>query len=419
MKQQIFRLVADLRFSIFLLLLISVFSVLGTIIEQDQSLEIYKTNYPLTNPVFGFLTWDRIIQFGLDHVYKTWWFFTLIFLFGLSLISCTFLQQLPSLKIARRCQFFRTTGPFYRLKIFTTLNNFSLNKILSRIKKNQYSIFQQKSIIYCYKGLIGRIAPILVHVSMILVLFGTIIGSLFGFKAQEIVPKTESFHIQNILNNGQFTVIPKTSARINDFWITYTKNRTVSQFYSDISILNSQGNETKRKTISVNYPLIDNNVYFYQTDWNLIGLRFQNEQNEIIEYPLINLLNNQNKVWLTWIGNNKNEGIITIINNLEGYCSIYDEQGRFLGNIELNETSNFKSQLTLVEIISSTGLQIKTDPGIPIIYIGFFFLMLSTLISYITYSQIWIIQKPQTLFIGGTTNRAIFDFELEFFKFIK
>jgi cytochrome c biogenesis protein len=421
MTQKIFRLVADLRVSIFILLLISFFSILGTIIEQDQSLEIYKTNYPLTNPVFGFLTWDRILKFGLDHVYKTWWFFTLIFLFGLSLISCTFLQQLPSLKIARRCQFFRTTGQFYRLKIFTTLNNFSFNKILSRIKKNQYSIFQQKNIIYCYKGLIGRIAPILVHFSMILVLLGTIIGSLFGFKAQELVPKTESFHIQNILNNGQLTVIPKTSARINDFWITYTKNRTVSQFYSDISVLDYQGNETNRKTISVNYPLIHNSVYYYQTDWNLIGLRFQNAQNEIIEYPLINLLNNQNKVWLTWISSNKslNEGIIAIVDNLEGYCSIYDETGKFLGNIELNETVNLKSPLTLVEIISSTGLQIKTDPGIPIIYSGFFFLMLSTLISYITYSQIWIIQKNNKLFIGGTTNRAIFDFELEFFKFIK
>ena len=421
MKQKIFRLVADLRFSIFILLLISFFSILGTVIEQDQSLEIYKTNYPLTNPVFGFLTWDRIIQLGLDHVYRTWWFFTLIFLFGLSLISCTFLQQLPSLKIARRCQFFRTTGQFYRLKIFTTLNNFSFNKILSRIKRKQYSIFQQKNIIYCYKGLIGRIAPILVHFSMILVLFGTIVGSLFGFKAQEIVPKTESFHIQNILNNGQLTIIPKTSARINDFWITYTKNRTVSQFYSDISVLDYQGNETKRKTISVNYPLIHNSVYYYQTDWNLIGLRFQNAQNEIIEYPLTNLLNNQNKVWLTWISNDKslNEGIIAIVDNLEGYCSIYDETGRFLGNIELNETVNFKSPLTLVEIISSTGLQIKTDPGIPIIYLGFFFLMLSTLISYITYSQIWIIQKNEKLFIGGTTNRAVFDFELEFFKFIK
>lgn len=421
MKQKIFRLLADLRFAIFILLLISFCSIAGTIIEQDQSIETYKMNYSLTNPVFGFLTWDRILQFGLDHVYKTWWFFSLILLFGISLTSCTFLQQLPSLKIARRCQFFRTTGQFYRLKFSTILNNFSFNKILLRIKDNKYSIFQQKNIIYCYKGLIGRIAPIVVHFSMILVLLGTIVGSLFGFKAQEIVPKTETFHIQNILNNGQLTVVPKTSARINDFWITYTKSKTISQFYSDISILDNQGNETNRKTISVNYPLISNSVYYYQTDWNLIGLRFQNLKNEIIEYPLINVFNNQNKVWLTWISNNSslNEGIITIIDNLEGYCSVYNENGQFLGNIELNETINFKMPLTLLEIISSTGLQIKTDPGIPIIYLGFFFLMVSTLISYITYSQIWIIQKNQQIFIGGNTNRAVFEFELEFFKFIK
>ena len=421
MKQKIFRLLADLRFAIFILLLISFCSIAGTIIEQDQSIETYKMNYPLTNPVFGFLTWDRILQFGLDHVYKTYWFFSLILLFGISLISCTFLQQLPSLKIARRCQFFRTTGQFYRLKFSTILNNFSFNKILLRIKDNKYSIFQQKNIIYCYKGLIGRIAPIIVHFSMILVLLGTIIGSLFGFKAQEIVPKTETFHIQNILNNGQLTILPKTSARINDFWITYTKNKTISQFYSDLSILDNQGNETNRKTISVNYPLISNNVYYYQTDWNLIGLRFQNLKNEIVEYPLINVFSNQSKVWLTWISNNSspNEGIITIIDNLEGYSSVYNENGQFLGNIEINEKINFKIPLTLLEIISSTGLQIKTDPGIPIIYLGFFFLMLSTLISYITYSQIWIIQKNQQIFIGGNTNRAIFEFELEFFKFIK
>jgi cytochrome c biogenesis protein len=421
MRQKIFRLIADLRFSIFILLLISFCSIAGTIIEQDQSIEVYKMNYPLTNPVFGFLTWDRILQLGLDHVYKTWWFFSLIFLFGLSLVSCTFLQQLPSLKIARRCQFFRTTEQFYRLKISTILNNFSFNKILAQIKFNQYSIFQQKNIIYCYKGLIGRIAPILVHFSMILILFGTIVGSLFGFKAQEIVPKTENFHIQNILNNGQLTVIPKTSARINDFWITYTKNKTISQFYSDISILNTKGKEIDRKTISVNYPLIYKGIYYYQTDWNLIGLRFQNVNDEILEYPLINVLSNKNKIWLTWIlkTSSKTEGMIAIMDNLEGYCSFYDEKGIFLGNIELNERVNFAGPLTLLEIISSTGLQIKTDPGVPVIYSGFFFLMISTLMSYVTYSQIWMIQKNQQLFIGGTTNRAIFDFELEFFKFIK
>jgi cytochrome c biogenesis protein len=421
MKQKSFRLLADLRFSIFILLLISLFSIIGTVIEQDQSIEIYKINYPLTNPVFGVLSWDRIIRFGLDHVYKTWWFLGLIFLFGLSLILCSFLQQLPSLKIARRCQFFRTTNQFYRLKISTILNNFSFNKILARLKNQKYSIFHQKNIVYCYKGLIGRIAPIIVHFSMILVLLGTIIGSLFGFKAQEIVPKTESFHIQNIVNNGPLTIIPKTAARVNDFWITYTKKKTISQFYSDISILNNQGTEIDRKTISVNYPLVYKGTYYYQTDWNLIGLRLQNFTNQIVEYPLINILNNQNKVWLTWISNTQlsTNGIILIIDNLEGYCSIYNNLGQFLGNIELNEAVNFKQSFSLLEIISSTGLQVKTDPGIPMIYLGFFFLMISTLISYITYSQVWIIQKNQKIFIGGNTNRAIFEFELEFFKFIK
>lgn len=420
MKQKVFRILADLRFSIFILLLISLFSIIGTVIEQDQPLEVYKTNYPLTLPLFGFLSWDKIIQFGFDHVYKTWWFLTLIGLFGLSLTLCSFLQQLPSLKIARRCQFFRTTQQFSRLKISTILTNLSLNKIISRIKNQKYSIFQQRNILYCYKGLIGRIAPIIVHFSMILVLLGTVIGSLFGFKAQEIVPKTENFHIQNIINTGPLTIIPQTSTRVNDLWITYTKQRTVSQFYSDISILDSTGNETNRKTVSVNYPLVYKGVYYYQTDWNLLALRFQNLKNQIIEYPLINVLDNKEKIWLTWISTNSSltNGVIMIVDNLEGYCSVYNELGQFLGNIELNEMIDVKQPITLLEIISSTGLQIKTDPGIPIIYLGFFFLMISTLISYITYSQVWIIQKEQKIFIGGNTNRAVFEFELEFFKLL-
>ena len=421
MRQKIFRFFADLRFSIFTLLLISGCSIIGTVIEQDQSIETYKINYPLTNPVFGFLSWDRILYFGLDHVYQTWWFLFLIFLFGCSLVLCSFLQQLPSLKIARRCQFFRTDSAFYKLNNYTIITTPSFSKILAGIKRENYSIFQQKNIVYSYKGLIGRIAPIIVHFSMILVLVGTIISSLFGFKAQEIVPKTENFHIQNILSNGRLTTIPQNSARVNDFWITYTKNKTVSQFYSDISILNTNGNEIKRKTISVNYPFVHKGVYYYQTDWNLLGLRFKTNTNQIIEYPLVNVFPNQEKIWLTWISNNQftQNGIILLIDNLEGYASIYSDDGQFLGNIEINEKLNFNQNITLLEILSSTGLQIKIDPGIPLIYLGFFFLMISTLMSYITYSQVWVFQKDQKLFIGGNTNRALFDFEREFLKLVK
>ena len=421
MKQTIFKSIADLRFAIFILLVIATLSIIGTVIEQDQSIETYKLNYPLTNKVFGFLSWDIILRFGFDHIYKTWWFITLILLFGVSLLACTFLQQFPSLKVARRCQFFRTTQQFCRLNISTNLQHLSSSQLLFKIKENNYSIFQQKNIIYCYKGLIGRIAPIIVHFSMIVILLGAILGSICGFKAQEIIPKTETFHIQNVLNSGQFTLIPKFSIRINDFWITYTKQRTITQFYSDLSILNVDGNEIERKTIFVNSPEKYHGIDYYQTDWNIVGLRIKNKDFSIFQYPFINLSQEKKKLWLSWISNNSqlNDGLTILIDNLQGYCSVYNKFGTFLGNLELNENLKIETSLTLIDILSSTGLQIKTDPGICFIYFGFLLLMMSTLISYITYSQIWIVQENKKIFIGGNTTRAKFDFELEFLKLIK
>ena len=353
--------------------------------------------------------------------YKTWWFISLILLFGLSLLTCTLLQQFPYLKIARRCQFFRTTQQFCRLNISTNLQHLSFPQLLFKIKENNYSIFQQKNIIYCYKGLIGRIAPIIVNFSMIIILIGAIVGSISGFKAQEIIPKTETFHIQNVLNNGQLTLIPKVSIRINDFWITYTKQTTITQFYSDLSILNVDGNEIERKTIFVNSPAKYNGIDYYQTDWNIIGLRIRNNDSSIFQYPFITLPDSKEKLWLTWLSTNYqlNDGLTVLINNLQGYCSVYNETGKFIGNLELNESLKIENSITLIDILSSTGLQIKTDPGIPLIYTGFFFLMVSTLISYISYSQIWIIKDHQKMFIGGNTTRATFDFEIEFFKLIK
>ena len=421
MKQNIFKSIADLRFAIFILLIIACFSVIGTVIEQDQSIETYKLNYPLTNRIFGFLAWDIILQFGFDHIYKTWWFITLILLFGVSLLTCTLLQQFPSLKIARRCQFFRTTKQFCRLNISTNLKHLLFSQLFFKIKEKHYSIFQQKNILYCYKGLVGRIAPIIVHFSMIIILIGAIFGSISGFKAQEIVPKTETFHIQNVLNNGQFTIIPKVSIRINDFWITYTKQTTITQFYSDISFLNVDGNEIQRKTIFVNSPAKYNGIDYYQTDWNIIGLRVKVKNSSIFQYPFINLPNSQEKIWLTWISTNEqlDNGLTLLIDNLQGYCSVYNKVGNFIGNLELNENLKLGNSLILIDILSSTGLQIKADPGITLIYLGFLFLMLSTLISYITYSQIWIVQDKQKIFIGGNTTRATFEFELEFLKLVK
>ena len=321
MKQKLLKLLADLRFAIVILLLISFVSIIGTIIEQDQSIEVYKLNYPLTNKLFGIFSWDIILQLGFDHVYKTWWFIFLIFLFGISLITCTFLQQVPALKIARRCQFFRTKKQFLKLKISKKIKNISLNQFLFKLRENRYSIFQQKNIIYCYKGLIGRLAPVIVHFSMILILLGSIIGAINGFKAQEIVPKTESFHVQNLLTNGEISLIPKTVVRVNDFWITYNKQNAISQFYSDISFLKENGSEIYRKTIFVNSPAVYNHNYFYQIDWDLIGLRFISDNIGINQSSLVNVGNNMNKIWFSWIPTNLEltDGLTILINNLQGY----------------------------------------------------------------------------------------------------
>ena len=301
MKQSFLKSIADLRFAIIILIIIAFSSIIGTVVEQDQSIETYKLNYPLANPTLGFLSWDLILKFGFDHVYKTWWFISFIIIFGISLLTCTILQQIPSLKIARRCQFFRTIQPFSRLKISKKIIHLNLSQLLFKIKQKHYSIFQQKDIIYCYKGLIGRIAPLIVHFSMILILIGSILGSIAGFKAQEIIPKTETFHIQNILTSGQLTFIPRISTRVNDFWITYSKQKNINQFYSNISILDNEGNEIQQDTIFVNSPAKYNGITYYQTDWTLTSLRIKEKDSLITQYPLINILNDKDKIWLSWI----------------------------------------------------------------------------------------------------------------------
>ena len=63
---------ANLRFAINILIIIASLSVLGTIIEQNQTINFYKENYQQT--IFTINLWKFILQFGLDHIFQTGWF---------------------------------------------------------------------------------------------------------------------------------------------------------------------------------------------------------------------------------------------------------------------------------------------------------------------------------------------------------
>ena len=101
--------------------------------------------------------------------------------------------------------------------------------------------------------------------------------------------------------------------------------------------------------------------------------------------------------------------------------SLYDEKGILIkatsiGNsFPINDVFNFQA----VEFITSTGLQIKVDPGIFTVYLSFLLLMVSIYVSFFTYSQIWVVETSERIATGGKSNRAVFFFQEEFRKIIK
>ena len=329
-KTKIFKKLANLQFAIGLLITIGFLIAIGTIIEQDQTLSFYKENYPENNPIFGFLSWKLILFFNLNKVYSAWWFIIVLLLFGSSLLACTFTTQLPSVKTFKIWKFISQSKQYENLKINDNIELGIANTIAFNCNENQYHFFRQHKKGYAYSGLLGRVAPIVVHASIIILLLGSMFGLFVGYSAQEIVPRGEIFHLQNLTKFGNISYIPQDiSCRVNNFWITYTKDSKTDQFYSDLSLFDNKGNEIKRKTIFVNEPLTFNNLVLYQTDWDIVGLKFRLDNKKAFQIPLKKITKNGNRFWFGTLNleNILNTDLTVVINDLNGKIYFYDLKG--------------------------------------------------------------------------------------------
>ncbi|WP_205370646.1 cytochrome c biogenesis protein [Thermoleptolyngbya sp. PKUAC-SCTB121] len=419
-QRELLPLLADLRLAIVLLLAIALFSISGTVIEQGQSLAFYQENYPESPALFGFLTWKVILAAGLDHVYRTWWFLALLILFGSSLIACTFTRQFPTLKAAQKWSYYSQPRQFEKLAMSAEVDAATLDGLEPLLRRKGYRLFREGDRLYARKGLVGRIGPIIVHASMILVLLGSIWGAMTGFFAQEMIPSGETFTIQNIFDAGPWAApqIPKDwSVRVNRFWIDYTPEGNIDQFYSDLSVLDAAGQEVKRKTIHVNEPLRYRGVTLYQADWAIAAVRVQINNSPILQIPMGQLdTGGAGRLWGTWLPTKPDlsEGVSLIAKDLKGTVLVYDQDGQLISTVRAGMATEVNGvRLTIAELVGSTGLQIKADPGIPIVYTGFGLLMISVLMSYVSHSQVWALQQGKTLYVGGRTNRAQVAFERE------
>jgi cytochrome c biogenesis protein len=426
LRKELLPILTNFNLAIAQLLIIALFSATGTVIEQGQNVAYYQTNYPEHPALFGFLTWKFILIVGFNHVYGTWWFLALLILFGTSLTACTFTRQLPALKAARRWKFYDKPRQFQKLALSAEFDYGSLNFLVELLQKRSYKVFQEKDdILYARRGIIGRIGPIIVHIGIVTILLGGIWGAMTGFVAQEMVPSGETFKVKNIIEGGPFAArqVPQDwSVKVNRFWIDYTSSGGIDQFYSDMSVLNNQGKEVDRKTIFVNQPLRYNGVTFYQTDWGISSVRVRVNNSPIFQLPMAQLdTKGKGRIWGTWIPTKPDlsAGVSLLAKDLQGMVLIYDATGKLVDTVRAGMSTQVNGvTLKLLQVVGSTGLQIKADPGIPLVYTGFGLLMLGVVMSYFSHSQIWALQQGDRLYVGGKTNRAQVAFEREMLQIL-
>lgn len=420
-KKELLPVLANLKLAIVLLLAIAVFSITGTVIEQGQSIAFYQANYPEHPALFGFLTWKVLLTAGFDHVYRTWWYLALLILFGASLTACTFTRQLPALRwFSRTWNFYSQPRQFRKFALSAEFPHGNLDQISTLLEQRKYKLFREGEKLYAHKGLIGRIGPILVHAAMLLVLVGGVVGATTGFIAQEMVPSGGTFKIGNVVDAGVWAApqIPKDwSVKVNRFWIDYLPTGEIDQFYSDLSVLDQAGKEVDRKTIHVNKPLKHNGVTLYQADWSIAAIQVRLNNSPVLQSPMAKLDSVGGRVWGTWLPlkPDMSDGVSLVAKDLQGLLLVYDMDGKLIATVRKGMAVKVKGiRLSIVDLIGSTGLQIKADPGIPIVYLGFGLLMLGVIMSYVSHSQIWGLEQDGAIYIGGRTNRAQVTFEREF-----
>lgn len=420
--KKLFLYLANLKLAIIILLTLALFSSIGSIIEQNKEPQFYQNHYNFE--IFGIPFYQIILRFSFQNIYTSYWFLSLLFLLAISLISCTILQQLPTLKFSKRYYFYKQQSQYKKLLIKLKSNKVCKTQLSSKLVDQKYSLFFQKNCIYAYKGLISRLGPIIVHFSLIFILIGSTISALKGFTAQELIPKSEIFHIQNIVKNGAFAQIPQNSFRVNDFWSIYSSKGDITQFYSDISVLDNQANEIKRKTISVNNPLLFKDLLLYQSDWGIVGFRTEiknkntNSIGQVIQIPVLKLNEFNSQFWVSSFpfSYDRDENYIILLQNNRGQINIFNTKGQFIKTQNLGQivSRDNYTKINFIEILSSTGILIKSDPGIKVIYSGFFTLMISSLLSYLSFSEFWLLKTSNGIFSGAQTNRSKVKLKIEF-----
>ena len=408
--------ISSLKFAISLLIFIAFSSGIGTFIPQGMENKDYLESYK-NNPIFGFIDGDKILLLELDHIYTSTWFLISLFLLCISLASSSFRKQIPTLKAALKWIDYDKVEKFKNLQLACKWNENEGKETISnanKILKNKgWEILKKDNRLLARKGVFGRVGPILVHSGLIILLIGSAYGNFTRNSLEEYLIPNESIDLINDVSKEKF------SLKLKNFNIQREDDGLPKQFTSNLEIYSNKSNETIKKQTEVNQPLRYKGLTIYQADWAISSIILEIDKIKY-QFALKPVPEIGNQIWgvLVELGENTKKNYLLTIDNENGPVKIFDIDDFSEKDIYLNtkESKVNTSDIKLIKIIPSSGLIIKSDPSIPIIYCSFVLILIGASLSLIPTKRIWILKdnSSKNYYMGGLCNKNLSGFELEF-----
>ena len=423
-------LLCSVRLSIFLLILLALTSILGTLIKQNAPTTEYIHQFgPGLYHVLNFV--------GLLDMYHSWWFGGILGLLAINIISCSSTRfpriwrtitrpqgemnhvRITALPYVKRLK--RSVSPEEAAKKAFSITGRVLGKPLR-------SETREATVIFAERGRMSRLGVYITHLSILVILSGALIGSLFGFKGFVNIPEGET--INRIFTRHRSGMMPKPlgfEVRCDDFRITYydvnPQERLVKEYVSTLTFL-QDGREVMKKEVRVNHPLTFNGLRFYQSSFGRIPevtLTVENEH-EGRNFSLVALQGERvripgSEVFLEVLRyhpqiHDFGEGIAVVL-----FTAMATPQRFWLLKARPKLIGGYQFTLKGVTQREYTGLQVTQDPGVWAVWAGCVLLVLGLVVAFFfSHQRMWVLipKGKATVLVSGTANKNRMAFEKRF-----
>jgi cytochrome c biogenesis protein len=413
--------ISDLRLAIGLLIVIAVASGLGTLVPQQESAELYHRVYD-AQPWLGLLNGDALLSLQLDHVYSSSWFLALLAWLGLSLILCSWRRQWPALQAALRWIDYSSPRQLSKLNLAETLNcsdaDQDLNRLQQLLSQRGWQVQPQAHRLAARRGASGRVGPLLVHAGLVVLMVGAAWGALAGQRLERFLAPGNELELLNRRGQTQLTV------GLEAFGIERDPAGRPEQFRSQLLLQpgdpsSADAPPATTREISVNHPLRFQGMTVYQADWALAAIQVQLGKSPILELPLQSFPQLGEQVWGIVLptrpdGSNP---VLLALSSEEGPVTVYSADAEILGTLVPGGSAEEIAgiPLTIARVVPASGLLLKRDPGVPLVYAGFAIALAGGALSLIATRQLWAIAEPDQhkLHVAGLCNRNLAAFSRE------